>query len=328
MADLSTRYLGLELRNPIIVSSSGLTRTVEGVQRCEAAGAGAVVLKSIFEEQIESRVAELLASSSEVPWQVEADEYMSRYGRDSAVDEYLRLIRDAKSRVAIPVIASINCVSSGAWTDFAARVEQAGADALELNVFLLPSDPRREGAAYEELYFELARNVSKQLSIPVSLKVGPYFSGFARTMADLSRTGIRGLVLFNRFFRIDFDIESLALVPGDLLSTPEESVVPLRWISILYGKVQCDLAATTGIHSGEGAVKQILAGAAAVQICSVLYREGPEHIGAMLRQMDDWMRRHDFPDIHEIRGRLSQGRTGNRAAYERVQFMQGTAELE
>ncbi len=328
MADLSTRYLGLNLKNPIIVSSSGLTSTVEGVRRCAEAGAGAVVLKSIFEEQIESQVSELLASSAEVPWQVEADDYMSRYGRDNALDDYLQLVKAAKREVPIPVIGSINCVTSGGWTDFAARVEQAGADALELNVFVLPSDPRRDGVAHEKLHFDLARDVSKQLSIPVSLKVGTYFSGLARTMTDLSRTGIQGLVLFNRFFRIDFDVEALSVVPGALLSAPEESAVPLRWISILYGKVQCDLAATTGIQTGEGVVKQILAGAAAVQICSVLYHEHPDHIGVMLKQMDEWMQRHDFADIHEIQGRLSQSRTGNRAAYERVQFMKGTAEFE
>ena len=328
MPDLSTRYLGLDLKNPIIVSSSGLTQTVEGVRRCEAAGAGAVVLKSIFEEQIASQVDELLASSAEVPWQVEADEYLSRYGRESAVDEYLQLIRATKKAASIPVIASINCVTAGGWMDFASKIERAGADALELNIFVLPSDHRQDGAVNEKLYFDVARTVSKSLQIPVALKVGPYFSGLAHTLADLSRTGIKGLVLFNRFFRIDFDIETLSVVPGDLLSTPEESLTPLRWISILCGRVQCDLAATTGIHHGDGVIKQILAGAAAVQICSVLYRKNPDHIGVMLTQMDDWMKRHEFATIHDFQGKLSQGRTGNPAAYERVQFMKGTADFE
>ena len=287
-----------------------------------------MVLKSVFEEQIQSQVTDLLASAADVPWRVEAEEYLERYGREGALEEYLQLIREAKKAVSIPVIASINCVSEGAWMDFASRIEAAGADALELNVFVLPSDPKRDAADMERLYFDVASQVARAVSIPVALKVGSYFSGMANTLVRLSRTGIRGLVLFNRFFRIDFDIESLSLMPGELLSSPGESALALRWISLLFGRVQGDLAASTGIHSGADVIKQLLAGAAAVQVCSALYRKNLDQIGTMLGELDQWMERHGFGEVRDFQGRLSQVRTGDPAVYERVQFMKGIAEFE
>lgn len=328
MSDLSTRYMGLQLENPIVVSSSGLTSSVEGVRRCADAGAGAVVLKSIFEEQIAAEVNGLVRAGTGEAWHPEAEEYITRYGREDAVRTYLELIAAAKREVAIPVIASIHCVSAGSWTDFARRAEQAGADGLELNVFVLPSDPRRDGAANEKVYFDVAREVKRKVSIPVSLKIGSHFSGLAQTAVKLSQTGLDALVLFNRFFRIDFDIENLALVPANIFSTPEETVVPLRWISILSGQVGCDLAAATGVHDGAGAVKHLLAGAAAVQVCSALYRNDPEYVGVMLGQIRSWMDRHAFSTIPQFRGRMSSKASQNPAAYERVQFMKATAGIE
>jgi dihydroorotate dehydrogenase (fumarate) len=324
MTDLRTRYLGLDLKNPVIVGSSGLTQTLDGVQRCAEAGAGAVVLKSIFEEEIESRLGQLAKSSAPAIY-LESEEYLARYGREDAIATYLELIAQAKRAVPVPVIASINCVSAGGWIDFATRIEEAGADALELNVFLLPSDPRQDPRAIEATYFEVARGVVRSVSLPVALKVGPYFSAVSRTLVELSRTGLRGLVLFNRFFRIDLDVENLALVPGPVLSSPEEMVVPLRWISILSRQVSCDLAATTGVHDGIGVVKQLLAGAAAVQVCSTLYKHEVPYLGVMLREVAEWMERHGHASVSDFRGRLSQAAGGNPAEHERVQFMRTTS---
>ena len=328
MSELSTRYMGLRLDNPIIVSSSGLTDSVDGVRRCADAGAGAVVLKSIFEEQIAAEVDGLARVGTGAAWHPEAEEYVSRYGREDAVTAYLELIGGSKREVSVPVIASIHCVSSGSWTDFARRAEQAGADGLELNVFVLPSDPRRDSTANEKVCFDVARDVKSKVSIPVSLKIGSYFSGLSRTVVELSRTGLDGLVLFNRFFRIDFDIENLSLAPANIFSAPEEIVVPLRWISILSGQVGCDLAAATGIHDGAGAVKQLLAGAAAVQVCSALYQNKLDHLGVMLGQIRSWMERHDFSSVQQFRGRMSSKASDNPAAYERVQFMKATTGIE
>lgn len=328
MADLSTTYMGLALSNPIIVSSSGLTSTVDKVRQAAAAGAGAIVLKSIFEEQIEHQVAGLMSASEPALGHPEAAEYITRYGRENAVAEYLELISRAKDAVSIPVIGSIHCVTAGVWTDFARRVEEAGADALELNVFVLPSDPRRSGAENEKVYFDIANAVTSKVSIPVALKVGPHFSGMTHMLSKLGQTRIRGLVLFNRFYRLDFDIEKLQLVPGAYLSAPNETELPLRWISLLSNAIACDLAATTGIHDGATVVKHLLAGARAVQVCSALYKHGPDHIATMLRDVTDWMNRHHHDSIEGFRGRLSQAQSGNPAAYERVQFMRASVGIE
>jgi dihydroorotate dehydrogenase (fumarate) len=283
-----------------------------------------VVLKSVFEEEIELETGARVESSEGAAWHPEASEYLERYGREETVGRYLELVREAKQAVSIPVIASVHCVTAGGWTDFAKRLQQAGADALELNLFVLPSDPRRDAKANEKVYFDVARRVTRKVSVPVALKIGSYFSGLSRTVVELSRTGIGALVLFNRFYRIDFDIEEIKLVPAGLFSTPEEIVVPLRWISILSGHVACDLAAATGIHDGAGIVKQLLAGATAVQVCSALYRNEVEHLGTMLAQLREWMERHGFASIDEFRGRLAQKKGENPAAYERVQFMKAT----
>ncbi len=321
MADLSTKYMGLALANPIIVGSSGLTNSAEGVKKCEDAGAGAVVLKSIFEEQIVGEVANLVDASGPSYWHSEAAEYIRSYGRANAVEHYLDLIREAKAAVSIPVIASIHCVTAGAWTDFAQQVQQAGADALELNIFILPADPEVGGTETEEIYLKVADTVKHKASIPVALKIGSYFSGLAHTAVELSRRDIDALVLFNRFARFDFDIDDLKLVPADVTSTPDEVFVPLRWVSILSGLVDCDLAATTGIHDGKAVVKQLLAGASAVQICSALYKHGVGRIGEMLGEVAAWMEGQSFSSITDFRGRMSQSESENPAAYERVQFM-------
>jgi dihydroorotate dehydrogenase (fumarate) len=322
MADLSTTYMGLELRNPIIVGSSGLTETEDGVRRCEAAGAGAVVLKSIFEEQILAELEGLEDVGSELePQHAEAAQYITRYGRENAVDSYIELVRRARDAVSIPIIASIHCVSAGGWVEFAERVAAAGADAVELNVYVLPSDPTRDGRDYEQTYIDILADVRRASPVPVALKIGSSFSGLARMAVDLSNAGADALVLFNRFARIDFDVERLAVVPGSYLSHPDELLVPLRWISILSDYVTCDLAASTGVHDGGGVVRALLAGAAAAQMCSALYRGGVDRIGPTLDELDRWMESHGHDTIGAFKGRMSRASSGNTVAYERVQFM-------
>jgi dihydroorotate dehydrogenase (fumarate) len=328
MADLATTYMGLDLQNPVMVGSSGLTGSLDGVTEAEAAGAGAIVLKSIFEEQIEHEVSSLLAASEPSHYHPEAASYITRYGRDHAVSQYLDLISKAKAAVSVPVLGSVHCVSGGAWIDFAHRIEEAGADALELNVFVLPSDPRRDGTQNERIYFDVAEAVTSKVSIPVALKIGPYFSGLSHTIKELSQTDISGLVLFNRFYRLDLDIEKMQIVPGNQMSTPEETELPLRWISILSGAVDCDLAASTGVHDGAAVAKHILAGAKAVQVCSALYRNGIEHVGTIQSGLSDWMDRHGYDRIDAFRGMMSQKLSENPAAYERVQFMKASVGIE
>lgn len=328
MSDLSTKYMGLGLRNPLIVSSCGLTQTVEGVRRCEEAGAGAVVLKSIFEEQIDFDADAFTHKTGTSAWHPEAEEYVGRFGREEHFSRYIELIRQAKSAVSIPVIASVHCVTAGAWTDFAMRVAQAGADGLELNVFVLPSDPRLDGRAHEGVYFEVARKVMRRVSLPLALKIGPFFSGMTRTLIDLSRTGVKGLVLFNRPIPFDIDIDKLEAVTGRLYSTPLDLPLSLRWISILAERVACDLSAATGVHDGAAVVKQLLAGAASVQVCSALYENDVPYLATMLEQLEAWMQKHRFLRIDDFRGRLSQRRAENPAAFERVQFMKATTGVE
>lgn len=324
MADLSTKYMGLDLKNPIIVGSSGLTESIDKVEACAKAGAGAVVLKSIFEEQILHDVGKLARASDVSYWHSEAADYVNQYGREHAVDAYVRLMREAKERVSIPVIASIHCVSAGAWTEFAKRAQDVGVDALELNVYVTPADKRLNARDNEQLYVDIVKAVKQAASIPVALKIGRHFSSLPEMATDLGYAGVDALVLFNRFRRIDFDIEKLALIPGDLLSTPDEMTVPLRWVSLISGDVKYDIAATTGIHDGAGVVKQLLAGARAVQICSVLYRRGVGHIATILAEVEEWMKRHTFTSIDDFRGRLCQEASDNPALYERVQFMKAS----
>jgi dihydroorotate dehydrogenase (fumarate) len=323
---LSTRYMKLNLRNPVVVSSSGITQSVEGVERCAEAGAGAVVLKSVFEEDIEAETRGAVASSQFPTGFPEGRDYLERYGREEAFGRALKLIREAKEAVAIPVIGSIHCVSAAGWTDYANRLQEAGADGLELNVFVLPTDPGRDSRSYEELYFRIAEAVRRNVSVPIALKIGPYFSSLARTAVELSRS-VDALVLFNRFYRLDIDVDKLRVIPGEPFSDSGESTIPMRWISILSGRVECDLAATTGVHDGTGVVKQLLAGATAVQLCSALYRQQAiEYLRTILDDIRAWMTQHSFESIDEFRGRLAQKNSDDPAAHERVQFVLQTAD--
>ncbi|MBN2564910.1 MAG: dihydroorotate dehydrogenase-like protein [Candidatus Eisenbacteria bacterium] len=324
MPNLTTRYMGLELENPVIVGSSGLTSTVDRVKECDAAGAGAVVLKSIFEEQITAEVQRIRDASGTSYWHPEAEEYIREYGRHHAAEAYIDLIKACKDAVSIPVIASIHCVSAGGWTEFAHKVEHAGADALELNVYVLPSDPRRDGRENEQVYFDVVDSVRSVSKIPLALKIGPSFSSISNMCIALGASDIQALVLFNRFHQFDFDIENMKMVAAPHLSSPEEMTLPLRWISILAGRVDCDLAATTGVHDGAAVVKQLLAGANAVQVCSSLYKHGIAHVGTIIEELLEWMDRHGRSSVDEFRGKMSQDASSDPASYERVQFMKGS----
>ncbi|BCR05038.1 diguanylate cyclase [Desulfuromonas versatilis] len=344
MADLSTNYMGLALRNPIIAASSSLTGSLEGVKKCAAAGAGAIVLKSLFEEQIAAEIG-ALSEYAEYAGHGEASEYLQGYGMELGPRDYLQLVRDAKKAVDVPIIPSLNCFSNERWSDYAHQLESAGADAIELNIGVLPNQEKQTGAAVEELHLRIFHEVKSRVKIPVAVKLGPYFSSFANLAQKLSADRIKGpdftvgwcgpgeikkeviwqgadaLVLFNRFYQLDIDIDKMKLVPGNPHSTPAEIHTALRWMLLLSGKVDCDLAATTGIHDGRGAIKQILAGATVVQVCSTLYKNGFGQIGKMLEEIGAWMDAHKFATLGAFRGRLSQAHSDKPESYERLQYI-------
>ncbi len=328
MANLSTTYMGLKLKNPIIIGSSGLTNSVENIKEAAANGAAAVVLKSLFEEQILHSASHTLMQNEGSNYYPEAEDYIRNYTRSSDLDNYLKLIRDSKKAVDIPIIASINCVSSREWTDFAKKIEEAGADALELNIFVLPSDPTKSGEQNEALYFDILEKITKTVKIPVSAKVSYYFSGMAKMALKLSWTGISGLVLFNRFFSPDIDIDNFEVKATNVFSTPAELSTSLRWVAMLSSQVQCDIAASTGIHDGKAVIKQLLAGAKAVQVASVIYKKGFKEVQFMLDEITVYMDQHNFKTLDQFIGRMSVKKAENPAAYERVQFMKHFSGIE
>ena len=320
MKDLSTEYLGLQLNNPLIVGSSGLTDSTDKIKTLADHNAGAVVLKSLFEEQILAELAQNLTDyTADYP---DAVDYIRGYTRDNSVTDYLGRITAAKKAVTIPVIASINCVTGKEWMAFAKSVESAGADALEINISLLPSDPRKGCADYEKIYFDVITQIASLLSIPVSLKMSMYSSALANLIARLSWTGkVAGFVLFNRYFRPDFDIVKMTVRPAPIFSTPDDMYTGLRWIALLSGTVKCDFAASTGVHDSEGIIKQLLAGAKAVQVVSAIYKNGPAFIASLLKGLEEWMESQSFDRISDFRGKLSVAPDDDAAALQRIQFM-------
>ncbi|MBD3235077.1 MAG: dihydroorotate dehydrogenase-like protein [Candidatus Eisenbacteria bacterium] len=321
MVTLKTRYAGLEVRSPIVVGSSDLTDSVQRIRELEEHGAGAVVLGSIFEEEIALEYESVMEGLHQQGRNLIDYDYYDYKIRAQNLDAVTDLIRDAKRAVSIPVIPSINCVYSHEWTLFAQELEKAGADALELNMFFLPSDANRTSQETEQLYFEVVRKVRREISIPISIKMSYYFSSLARMIQRLSETGIASMVLFNRFYSPDFDIDTLKVVTSDTLSSEEEFPIALRWVALMAGRVSCELCASTGIHDSQTMIKQLLAGAHAVQVVSALYRHGPAHIRKMLDELQAWMAAKGFRSIDEFRGKLSQAQSADPALYERVQFM-------
>jgi dihydroorotate dehydrogenase (fumarate) len=344
MIDLSCKYLGLQLKNPIIVGSSGLTSSVENIRHIAELGAGAVVLKSVFEEQIKYEADKFLQSGSPEmkSWHEafegivsktefyfdEAYSYLTSYAQEHTLSQYLALIEKAKNEVDIPIIASINCSSKYDWQYFAKRLQTAGADALELNVYHLPSDFTRSGEEMENIYFDIISEVSKYITIPLSLKTGYYFSSVAQTLLRLSETGIAGLTLFNRPYNPDIDIEHLRVTASNMFSSEHEYSHTLRWVALLSGRLKCDIAASTGIHNAETVVKQLLAGANAVQMVSVFYKHHFEIIPGIINGLKLWMANHKYDSISDFRGMMSSANVNNPSTYERVQFLRLFSSIE
>lgn len=320
MADLSTMYMGLKLRNPIVASSSRLTSSLEKVMECEQAGAGAVVLKSLFEEQIESDTQGMIGNM-DVNGHADAFDFFSGMGQNYYINEYLKLVEDVKSRVSIPVIASLNCVHPGKWLEYAKRFENVGADALELNVFILPASVSLDGRIVEQQYLDILSQVKRVVSIPVAMKIGFHFSSVAQMLKNLCDGGADALVLFNRFYRPDIDIENMRIIPAGILSSPEEISLSLQWIALLSGELSCDLSAATGVHDGKGLIKQLLVGAKTVQLCSTLYKNGFKQIGVMLSELKEWMERHSFASIKDFNGKICQEASDKPEIYERSQYV-------
>ncbi len=322
--DLRTRYLGLDLKTPIVPSSSPLTREIGNLRYMEDLGAGAIVLYSLFEEEInrESHLIDhYLTQGAEsyaeaLSYFPEATDY-----RGAGPDGYLNHIRRAKESLEIPIIASLNGVSSGGWIHYARDIEKAGADALELNIYYLPTDPNLGSSEVEAIYLDVLADIKKTVSIPVAMKLSPYFSATANMAQKLAAGGVDGLVLFNRFYQPDLDLDALEVVPNLVLSRSDELRLPLRWIAILYGRVPVDLALTTGVHTGEDALKGIAAGAAIVMMASELLRNGPSRIRYVINEMATWLETHEYASLDELRGSLSQINCPAPAAFERANYI-------
>ncbi|RLD91794.1 MAG: diguanylate cyclase [Bacteroidetes bacterium] len=329
MKDLTTSYLGLELKNPIIAGSCGLTGTLEGIVSMEQHGAGAVVIKSIFEEEILLEVKERMRDAKKNPMIYsglsETLDYIDLHIREDRLADFLQLIQDAKKAVSIPIIASINCISDEDWTHFTRRMEEAGADALELNIFLNPADFKNQ--EFDRAYFRIIEKVLKTVKIPVAVKISKYFTRLGLSIKALSETGVSGLVMFNRFYSPDIDIEKMELAAPQMFSSSDEMHETLRWIAIMSERVTCNLAASTGIHTGEDVIKMLLAGATAIQLVSTLYKNGPDMIKKILTELDKWMSDQGFNTVEQFRGKISRKYGADPAAFERMQFMKHFSEI-
>jgi len=318
MADLSVKYLGLDLRSPVVPSSSGLTASLDRIREIEKAGAGAVVLKSLFEEQILFDGSRHLEAGG----YPEAEDYVRGYVRDHAVGDYLQLIEDVKENTSLPVIASINCVSSSEWVDFARKIEEAGADALELNVYFLPLTGDKPAGEYEKVYFELAEKMKGLLQIPVSFKLSRQFTNLNYVVTQLSYRKADGVVLFNRFYEPDIDVDRMELKAAPVFSTPDEIRQTLRWVGLLSGQYDgLSIAASTGVHDAAAVIKLLLAGADVAQVCSVLYERGVSYISEINREVGAWMDAKGFGRIDDFRGKLNYHNLKDPVMYERSQFM-------
>lgn len=321
--DLTTRYLGLTLKNPIVPSASPLSHSLDSMKRLEDAGAAAIVMYSLFEEQIAHEAAELnhyLSYGTESF--AEALSYFPA-ARDYNLgpDEYVDLVRRARNALSIPVIGSLNGVSTGGWVQYAGKIEEAGADALELNVYYIPTDPKLTGTEVENRYVEVLEAVKKHVSIPVAMKLNPFFSAMHNVAHRLDSAGANGLVLFNRFYQPDIDLDTLEVTPNVILSTPHALRLPLRWIAILHGRVRASLAATSGIHTGRDVLKMIMAGADVTMMCSALLKHGPQHIAKTLEEIAQWMSDHEYASIQQMKGSMSQKSIADPSAFERANYM-------
>jgi dihydroorotate dehydrogenase (fumarate) len=323
MIDLSTRYLGLNLRSPLVSSASPLTQEISNIRRLEDAGASAVVLSSLFEEQLRLESQELdhrLSAGTD-----SFSEALTFFPRASEFqlgpEEYLQHIRKAKEAVDVPIIASLNGSTVGGWIQYAKQIEAAGADALECNIYFIPTDSSLPGQAIEQTYIEIVRAVKAAVSIPVAVKLSPFFSNMAHMAKQLEQAGADGLVLFNRFYQPDIDLDELEVIPNVLLSTPQALRLPLTWIGILYGRVKLNFAATSGVHAYEDVLKLLMVGADVTMFCSALFKHGVYHLQEVQRDMVRWMEDHEYESVQQMRGSMSQLRCADPAAFERAQYM-------
>ena len=322
MAYLETTYMGLKLKNPLIAASSGLTNSLNKILELEAEGIGAVVLKSLFEEQINNEATHLLSMDSSEMHYPEADDYIKNYVRDNNVQNYLELIRQVKNSCSIPIIASINCLSSDEWVGFAKEIENAGADALELNAFIVPTSRHTTSESLELEYIKILNAVKKEVSIPVAMKIGMNFTNLIGFVDKLYAHGASAVVMFNRFYEPDIDVDKLKIVGSEIFSSPSDLTRTLRWTGIISSAVKnIEIAASTGIHDGEAVIKELLAGAKVTEICSTLYLNGPAVVGEILTSLKDFMKKWNFHSIDDFRGRLSYKSIPDSAMYERAQFM-------
>jgi dihydroorotate dehydrogenase (fumarate) len=321
--NLSTTYLGLTLKNPIVASASPLSRSLDSMRQLEDAGASAIVVYSIFEEQITH--------------EVEALEHYTTYGTESFAEaltyfpdagdynlgpeEYLELLAKAATKLEIPVIASLNGITPGGWTEYASKMEAAGADALELNVYYLPADIAMSGQEVEARYLDVLKSVRGAVKIPIAMKLSPFFSSIPHVAQRLSQNGADGLVLFNRFYQPDIDLDELDMKPEVELSNSYANRLPMRWIGILYGKVKASLAATSGIHTAKDVLKLAMAGADVSMMCSALLMHGPGHIEKVLKEVGKWMEEHEYESIEQMKGSLSHKSIADPSAYERANYM-------
>ncbi len=326
--------MGIQLKNPLIAGSCGLTNSLENLIEIEKSGAAAVVIKSIFEEQIQFETRQLMQKdntwkntydtiiSEKEHFHDEAFAYMENYAKENTLSDYLDYLKKAKQSIHIPIIASVNCTTQYDWQYFSKKIQETGVDALELNIFVLPSDFDKTSWEIEKTYLDIITEVKKYVTIPLALKVGYYFSGLANTLFKLSNeTGISALVLFNRSFNPDIDLEKLEITANKMFSSPDEYFHTLRWVAVMSDKIKIDIAAATGIHDHIAAVKQILAGASTVQIVSAMYKNGFTVFSEILSGIEAFMKQHGYKSINEFRGKMSQQNIINPAAFERVQFI-------
>jgi dihydroorotate dehydrogenase (fumarate) len=330
MTDLSTTYLGLHLRTPLVASASPLSQEIDGIRRLEDAGASAVVLYSLFEEQLRQESFELEHHLQEgtnsfaeaASFFPQPDEF--RLGPEG----YLNHIRKAKNAATIPIIASLNGATLGGWAKYAKEIEQAGADAIECNIYFIPTDLDVAGSDIERTYIDILREVKISVHIPVAVKVSPFFSNMANMAKRLDKAGANGLVLFNRFYQPDLDLDELEIQPNVLLSTPQALRLPLTWIGILYGRIHASLAATSGVHGPEDVVKLLMVGADVTMLCSTLLRNGIGHLQYIEEGLLEWMEKHEYESVQQMKGSMSQIRCPNPSAFERAQYMKAVKSVQ
>jgi dihydroorotate dehydrogenase (fumarate) len=330
MPDLTTTYLELTLSNPLVASASPLSKKLDTVKRLEEAGAAAIVVYSLFEEEITHESLELdhyLEFGTHT--YAESLSYFPDFPAfQIGPERYLEHLHHLKESVSIPVIGSLNGVTSGGWVEYASKIEQAGADALELNIYYLPTSLEQTGVELEAAYLSLIRDVKAQVRIPVAVKLSPFFTSIPHMAREISRAGAAGLVLFNRFYQPDFDIERLEIVPRIELSTSHDLRLPLRWIAILFGRIRADLALTSGVHTAEDALKAVMAGANVAMVASSLLANGPDHVAGLLHDMRAWMDEHEYDSITQMRGSMSQLGVADPAAFERANYVKALSTFD